>query len=72
MSQSVKRMAGDKPLAPCPICGKPARTETKPFCSPRCADIDLGRWLGERYVIPGPEEDEMSYPPHSDDENRSR
>ncbi len=26
----------------------------RPFCSKRCADIDLGRWLGERYRVPGP------------------
>lgn len=36
----------------CPICGKPARVEHKPFCSKRCADIDLGKWLGEGYRIP--------------------
>ena len=43
---------------PCPICRKPARPDFKPFCSARCADVDLGRWLGERYVIPGPEPDD--------------
>jgi endogenous inhibitor of DNA gyrase (YacG/DUF329 family) len=36
----------------CPICRKPALPEKRPFCSDRCADIDLGRWLGERYRIP--------------------
>ena len=36
----------------CPICAKPTRLDTRPFCSRRCADIDLGRWLGERYRIP--------------------
>jgi len=36
----------------CPICGKPASAEHKPFCSRRCADIDLGRWLKEGYRIP--------------------
>ncbi|CAO4178867.1 DNA gyrase inhibitor YacG [Methylorubrum aminovorans] len=56
--------------APCPICGKPAQLETKPFCSPRCADIDLGRWLGERYVIPGPEDEETLRSPRSDEEDR--
>lgn len=39
--------------APCPICGKPRADAWRPFCSKRCADIDLGRWLGERYVIAG-------------------
>ncbi len=36
----------------CPICGKPAQAPTRPFCSERCADIDLGRWFGERYKVP--------------------
>ena len=44
-----------KPSGPCPICGRPAHATFRPFCSQRCADVDLGRWLGERYVIPGPE-----------------
>lgn len=39
----------------CPICGKPVKLETRPFCSKRCADIDLGRWLGEAYRIPAEE-----------------
>lgn len=38
--------------AKCPICGKPADDEHRPFCSKRCADIDLGKWLGEGYRIP--------------------
>lgn len=37
----------------CSICGKPAVTRYRPFCSRRCADIDLGRWLSGSYVIPG-------------------
>ncbi len=37
----------------CPICGKPVSADYRPFCSKRCADIDLGRWLGGQYVIPG-------------------
>ncbi len=36
----------------CPVCGKPASPAVRPFCSPRCADIDLGRWFGERYRTP--------------------
>ncbi|MBM3645949.1 MAG: DNA gyrase inhibitor YacG [Alphaproteobacteria bacterium] len=36
---------------PCPICGKPATAEHRPFCSRRCADIDLGRWLKEGYRV---------------------
>lgn len=37
----------------CPLCGKPADLDNRPFCSRRCADIDLGRWLGGIYVVPG-------------------
>jgi hypothetical protein len=36
----------------CPICGKPAAEKTRPFCSARCADVDLGRWFGEAYRVP--------------------
>lgn len=38
--------------APCPLCGKPALHGTRPFCSRRCADIDLGRWLKGVYRVP--------------------
>ena len=37
---------------PCPICGKPAAPAARPFCSKRCADIDLYRWLGGVYAVP--------------------
>lgn len=42
----------------CPICGKEAHEKYRPFCSKRCADIDLGRWLKGSYAIPAeaPEE----------------
>ena len=44
--------------AACPICRKPANPRLRPFCSARCADIDLGRWFGETYRVPAdrPEE----------------
>lgn len=35
----------------CPICGAPTQHAVRPFCSPRCADIDLGRWVSGAYVI---------------------
>jgi endogenous inhibitor of DNA gyrase (YacG/DUF329 family) len=41
------------PAEGCPICGKPKDARLAPFCSRRCADIDLSRWLKGRYVIPG-------------------
>jgi endogenous inhibitor of DNA gyrase (YacG/DUF329 family) len=44
----------------CPICNKPADPAYRPFCSRRCADIDLGRWLTESYAIPVPEDEEES------------
>ena len=37
----------------CPICKKPTDKVFRPFCSKRCADVDLGRWLTEGYTIPG-------------------
>lgn len=36
----------------CPICDKTADVKFYPFCCKRCADVDLGRWFGEAYVIP--------------------
>ncbi|WP_119461873.1 DNA gyrase inhibitor YacG [Rhodospirillaceae bacterium SYSU D60014] len=39
----------------CPICGEPMMEKYRPFCSRRCADIDLGRWLKEGYHIPAEE-----------------
>ena len=44
----------------CPICGKPADAAYRPFCSKRCADIDLSRWLKGVYSIPGQEPSEES------------
>jgi hypothetical protein len=35
----------------CAVCGKPQSRDFKPFCSKRCADVDLGRWFGERYTV---------------------
>lgn len=38
--------------APCPVCSKPSQIAHRPFCSARCAQIDLGRWLKGGYAIP--------------------
>ncbi len=51
----------------CPICGAPPVGRYRPFCSARCADIDLARWLNESYRVPGdpaerPAEPEKSEP----------
>ena len=48
-----------KPTAkPCPECGKPANPATLPFCSPRCRDVDLNRWLSGSYAIPGKKDED--------------
>ena len=47
---------------PCPICGKPSDPKLKPFCSERCSDIDLGRWLSDRYVIPASDDADEGEP----------
>lgn len=39
-------------LKPCPICGKMAIDQFRPFCSKRCADVDLNRWLSGVYSVP--------------------
>lgn len=40
---------------PCPICRKPSEQAYRPFCSKRCADIDLHRWLNGSYAVPAVE-----------------
>ena len=42
----------------CPICGKPATPATRPFCSDRCKDLDLHRWLSGAYAIPATTDDD--------------
>ncbi len=37
----------------CPICGAPSEAHFRPFCSHRCSDVDLSRWLRGAYAIPG-------------------
>ena len=41
-----------RPKRPCPVCAKPSQQKFHPFCSNRCAQIDLHRWLGGTYAIP--------------------
>ncbi|MGA8902770.1 DNA gyrase inhibitor YacG [Bradyrhizobium sp.] len=49
----TKASSGTAPAKPCPICGKPSTAAAKPFCSDRCRDVDLNRWLSGSYAIPG-------------------
>jgi endogenous inhibitor of DNA gyrase (YacG/DUF329 family) len=55
---------------PCAVCGKPQVERFRPFCSRRCADIDLHRWLSGAYEVPSVEDDESEVPP-PDVEERS-
>ncbi|MEE8280399.1 MAG: DNA gyrase inhibitor YacG [Alphaproteobacteria bacterium] len=52
---SVARFRSARRKQRCPICGRPSRRAYRPFCSARCADVDLGRWLEGRYRIPAEE-----------------
>ncbi len=47
----VVRVTGKR----CPMCGRPAIAQHRPFCSRRCADLDLGRWLKGDYRVAGDE-----------------
>ena len=49
--------SGGETKGVCPLCGAPRSREARPFCSKRCADIDLHRWLGGHYRVPVVEED---------------
>ena len=54
----------------CPICGKPAVEKFRPFCSRRCANVDLNRWLSGVYAVPVKEaedEDGMCSPEAGDE-----
>jgi hypothetical protein len=55
----------------CPICKKQTDDKYRPFCSKRCADIDLGKWLTGSYTIPAAdtdEEDSISTPSEPQDQ----
>ena len=43
----------------CPICDKPTQQAVRPFCSKRCADVDLGKWFGGDYAIPSNDPDDI-------------
>ena len=52
---------------PCPICGKMSVAKYRPFCSKRCADVDLQRWFTGSYAVPVIEEDRSAF--EDDDES---
>ncbi|NCO20454.1 MAG: DNA gyrase inhibitor YacG [Rhodobacterales bacterium] len=43
----------------CPICDRETDPKYRPFCSRRCADVDLGKWLSGSYAIPADDPDDM-------------
>ncbi|CUH74630.1 zinc-binding protein [Tritonibacter multivorans] len=43
----------------CPICGEDTRPDFRPFCSRRCADIDLVRWMNGTYAVPSTEQEDL-------------
>jgi uncharacterized protein len=56
---SIMSEPADSPrVASCPICRKPVVDKFRPFCSKRCADVDLNRWLSGAYVVAGKEEED--------------
>jgi uncharacterized protein len=62
MASSAKPPANDnaRPERKCPICNQAMQLSYKPFCSKRCADVDLSRWLKGTYAIPVAEDDKSS------------
>lgn len=56
----------------CPICKKDTDPKYRPFCSRRCADVDLGRWLNESYAIPAPDGEEDARPGLEDEDRLPR
>ncbi|MFC7706384.1 DNA gyrase inhibitor YacG [Plastorhodobacter daqingensis] len=56
----------------CPICGRETVPTYRPFCSRRCADVDLGRWMSGSYVVPGDAEAEPETLDEARDEGSSR
>ncbi len=50
----------------CPICKKDVTVKYRPFCSARCANIDLGGWLTEKYAVPTAESPDSQQNPDND------
>lgn len=65
MSDNVVRLGPQK----CPVCTRPRHPGFRPFCSKRCADVDLGRWFSGVFAIPVELEsdDETERPRDGDD-----
>jgi endogenous inhibitor of DNA gyrase (YacG/DUF329 family) len=74
-SAEVKKFSAAGRGKKCPMCGQPVAVTYRPFCSRRCADLDLGRWLREDYRIPAeepPDSAEEDQGPDADEASRGR
>ena len=73
MARSTPDSPKPQAAGKCPICGAPTEPQYRPFCSRRCADVDLSRWLRGAYAIPveddADEDGESTDAPTSDDSN---
>ena len=66
-----KAEAAPKRGRKCSICGKPTNPDHHPFCSRRCAQVDLHRWLSGSYVIPGRKAEDDADESGAEDEGRN-
>ena len=66
----MNRMSETSGTWKCPICGKPASERFRPFCSKRCDDVDLHRWLSGRYAIAAAEREDETAQPEAEEEER--
>lgn len=77
MSATPNKNDAKTSRARCPMCARPSDDHYRPFCSKRCANIDLSRWLSGGYVIPGTPADtdgddyELPQTRHDDDTDKS-
>ncbi len=58
MARSIPEAPKAEAAGNCPICRAPTEARYRPFCSRRCADVDLNRWLSGAYVVAGKEEED--------------
>lgn len=56
----------------CPICGRPTLETCRPFCSKRCSEVDLGRWITGAYAIPADDDDDRPSEDLTGNEDHSR
>lgn len=72
IARMIRKEKKTPAAANCPICGEPTEDQWRPFCSRRCADIDLGRWMTGSYAIPSEEDPGPEASVDPDEEERRR